>query len=44
MKGIAELIVSKQRNGPTGKVMVRFAASCTRFDNLAVGDYPETDE
>jgi replicative DNA helicase len=40
-KGIAELIISKQRNGPTGKVLVRFAASCTRFDNLAVGDYPE---
>ena len=40
-KGIAELIIAKQRNGPTGKVLVRFAASCTRFDSLAVGDYPE---
>ena len=40
-KGIAELLISKQRNGPTGKVLVRFAASCTRFDNLAAGDYPE---
>ncbi|MCC6557493.1 MAG: replicative DNA helicase [Polyangiaceae bacterium] len=40
-KGIAELIIAKQRNGPTGKVLVRFASSCTRFDNLAVGDYPE---
>ncbi|WP_437575447.1 replicative DNA helicase [Sorangium sp. So ce887] len=40
-KGIAELIVAKQRNGPTGKVMTRFTASCTRFDNLAPGDYPE---
>jgi replicative DNA helicase len=40
-KGIAELIIAKQRNGPTGKVLVRFAASCTRFDNLAAGDYPE---
>lgn len=40
-KGIAELIVAKQRNGPTGKVMVRFASSCTRFDNLAAGEYPE---
>ncbi len=43
-KGLAELIVSKQRNGPTGKVLVRFNASCTRFDNLAPGDYPESDE
>jgi replicative DNA helicase len=40
-KGIAELIISKQRNGPTGKVLVKFASSYTRFDNLAVGDYPE---
>ncbi|WP_437620504.1 replicative DNA helicase [Sorangium sp. So ce1151] len=40
-KGIAEIIVAKQRNGPTGKVLTRFTASCTRFDNLAPGDYPE---
>jgi replicative DNA helicase len=40
-KGIAELIIAKQRNGSTGKVLVRFTASCTRFDNLAAGDYPE---
>jgi replicative DNA helicase len=40
-KGIAELIIAKQRNGPTGKVLTRFSASCTRFDNLAAGDYPE---
>ncbi len=40
-KGIAELIIAKQRNGPTGKVLTRFTASCTRFDNLAQGDYPE---
>ena len=40
-KGIAELIIAKQRNGPTGKVLTRFTASCTRFDNLAAGDYPE---
>jgi replicative DNA helicase len=40
-KHLAELIISKQRNGPTGKVFVRFEASCTRFDNLAAGDYPD---
>jgi replicative DNA helicase len=44
LKGIAELIIAKQRNGPTGKVKVRFSASCTRFDNLEPGDYPETDD
>lgn len=40
-KGIAELIIAKQRNGPTGKVMTRFTNSCTRFDNLALEDYPQ---
>ena len=44
LKGIAELIIAKQRNGPTGKVKVRFSASCTRFDNLEPGDFPETPE
>ena len=34
-KGIAELIVGKQRNGPTGVVKVRFFAEYTRFENLA---------
>jgi replicative DNA helicase len=43
-KGIAELIISKQRSGPTGKAMVRFSNSCTRFDNLAPGDYPEVEQ
>lgn len=40
-KGVAEIIVGKQRGGPTGKVLLRFNGSCTRFDNLAPGDYPE---
>lgn len=44
LKGIAELIIAKQRNGPTGKVKVRFSASCTRFDNLEPSDYPESPE
>jgi replicative DNA helicase len=43
-KGIAELIIAKQRNGPTGKVLTRFTAACTRFDNLAAGDYPDLDD
>ena len=41
-KGLAELIIAKQRNGPTGKVFTRFTSSCTRFDSLQAGDYPET--
>lgn len=43
-KGIAEVNVAKQRNGPTGRVYLRFDASCTRFDNIALGDYPEEQE
>lgn len=32
--GVAELILTKQRNGPTGTVRVRFDREHTRFDNL----------
>lgn len=38
-QGIAEVIVAKQRNGPTGDVKVRFESAYTRFDNLAPEDY-----
>jgi replicative DNA helicase len=38
-KGVAELIIAKQRNGPTGKVMARFTSEYTRFDNLARDEY-----
>jgi replicative DNA helicase len=37
--GIAEVIIAKQRNGPTGKIRVRFESAYTRFDNLAPDDY-----
>jgi len=33
-KNIAELIVAKQRNGPTDTVRLRFTPSSMRFDNL----------
>lgn len=36
-KGVAEIIVAKQRNGPTGTVKVKFTSSHTRFDNLDDG-------
>ena len=35
--GTAELIVAKQRNGPTGTVRLAFLREQTRFANLAVG-------
>ena len=33
--GVAEIIVAKQRNGPTGTVKTAFLGPYTRFDNLA---------
>jgi replicative DNA helicase len=37
-RGIAEIIIAKQRNGPTATVKTRFTDSFTRFDNLARED------
>ena len=34
-KGIAEIIIGKQRNGPTGSIKLKFFGEYTRFDNLA---------
>jgi replicative DNA helicase len=36
-KGVAEALILKQRNGPTGRINLRFAGEFTRFDNLAHG-------
>jgi len=37
--GKAEIIIAKQRHGPTGTVQVQFQANLTRFGNLAQSDY-----
>jgi len=34
-RGIAELIIGKQRNGPTGTVKLAFIKEFTRFENIA---------
>src|SRR5262247_3078386 len=36
-QGVAEIILGKQRNGPTGVVKLAFIREFTRFENLALG-------
>jgi replicative DNA helicase len=46
LHGMAELILAKQRNGPTGKIKLAFLSKFTKFENLAddIGITPEDDD
>jgi replicative DNA helicase len=37
LQGRAEIIISKQRNGPIGRVNLAFLKNCTRFETLVEG-------
>ena len=37
-RGMAEIILAKQRNGPTGKLTLTFLGKYTRFENYAGGE------
>lgn len=37
--GVAEVIISKQRNGPTGTVRMAFLKPLTRFESLGASDF-----
>jgi replicative DNA helicase len=40
-RGLAEVMLAKNRNGPTGDVQLRFVREYTRFDNLSGREEPE---
>lgn len=39
-RGVAEIMLAKNRNGPTGDVTLRFTREYTRFDNLTAREEP----
>ncbi len=45
-EGLAEVIVGKQRNGPTGEARLQFIKDYARFENMDImhGDMPQLEE
>ena len=41
LEGVAEIIIAKQRNGPTGSLKLAFIKNSTRFENLAEASGPD---
>jgi replicative DNA helicase len=44
LEGLAEIIIAKQRNGPTGTIKMAFIKKSTRFENVAGDVGPATEE
>jgi replicative DNA helicase len=42
LRGLAEVNVAKQRNGPTGEIKLQFNESRTQFHNLSMADMAES--
>jgi replicative DNA helicase len=40
-KGVADIIIGKQRNGPVGEFHLTFLGEFTKFENLVASDYGE---
>jgi replicative DNA helicase len=40
-RGIADILLRKQRNGPTGEIQMAFIDRYTRFENLETAHHPE---
>jgi replicative DNA helicase len=40
-RGVADIIIAKQRNGPIGEVQLTFLGEYTRFENLVAESYGE---
>jgi replicative DNA helicase len=40
LQGKAEIIISKQRNGPIGRINLAFLKNCTRFETMVEGGLP----
>ncbi len=40
LQGRAEIIISKQRNGPIGRINLAFLKNCTRFETMVEGGLP----
>ena len=43
VEGVAEIIIAKQRNGPTGSVKLAFLKNSTRFENMMEGGLPPSE-